>query len=124
LHPRHCDTIFFFLADKHVLPFFTDACATARGHRGENKLPPLLRGCPGLRAEGERVIRVVPPLLVMPAIEPDWDAFLAGATAFTDAHAPLCRPFLIFFSFRSASAVLACRRGPDTGALTFTHAPV
>jgi hypothetical protein len=29
------------------------------------------------------------PPLVMPAIEPGWDAFLAGAAAFTDARAAL-----------------------------------
>jgi hypothetical protein len=29
------------------------------------------------------------PPLVMPTIEPDWDASLAGAVAYTDARAPL-----------------------------------
>jgi hypothetical protein len=34
-----------------------------------------------------------PPPLVMPAIEPGWDDFLAGAAAFTNARA-ICLPFL------------------------------
>jgi hypothetical protein len=39
LLPRHHATVFIFLTDKHAPPLFTDACATARGHRGENELP-------------------------------------------------------------------------------------
>jgi hypothetical protein len=68
-------------------PFFTDACTTARRHQGENELPLALCGCPGLRAEGERDASTAPPPLVMPAIEPGWDDFLAGAAAFTNARA-------------------------------------
>jgi hypothetical protein len=48
---------------------------------------PALCGHPDLRAEGERVARTAPPPLVMPAIEPGWDEFLAGAAAFTNARA-------------------------------------
>jgi hypothetical protein len=64
------------------------------------------------------------PPLVMPAIEPGWDAFLAGAAAFADARTPLCRPFLVSFSRCSATAVLARRHRPDAGALAFTRVPV
>jgi hypothetical protein len=64
------------------------------------------------------------PLLVKPAIEPGCYAFLASAATFTEVRALFCRPFLVSFSRRSASTVLAHRRGPDAGALTFTCAPV
>jgi hypothetical protein len=64
------------------------------------------------------------PPLVMPTIEPDWDASLAGAVAYTDARAPFCRSFLASFSHRSTSAILARRHGLDADALTFPHAPM
>jgi hypothetical protein len=44
-----------------ALPFFTNACTTARGHQGENELPPALCGRPSLRAEGECNARTAPP---------------------------------------------------------------
>jgi hypothetical protein len=64
------------------------------------------------------------PLLVMPAIEPGCYAFHAGPATFTKVRAPFCRPFLVSFTRRSSITVLARRRGPDAGALTFTCAPV
>jgi hypothetical protein len=48
-----------------------------------------------------------PPSLVMPTFEPGWDAFLVGAAAYSVARAPFCRPFLISFRRRSATAVVA-----------------
>jgi hypothetical protein len=71
-------------------PFFTNACTTARGHQGENELSPwpLWTPHPSSR-RGTRCSHrtAAPPPLVMPAIEPDWDDFLAGVAALTDMRA-------------------------------------
>jgi hypothetical protein len=42
-----------FHAGDTVPRFYTDASTSARGHQGEDPLPPLVCGYPGRRAEGE-----------------------------------------------------------------------
>jgi hypothetical protein len=44
----------YFHAGEHASPYFTDAFTSSRSHLGEDRPSPLICGCPGLRAEGER----------------------------------------------------------------------
>jgi hypothetical protein len=68
----------------------------------------------------------VPPPLVMPAIEPGWDDFLAGATAFTDAgavcHAVLAADVTDAGAFAFPRVSVRARR-PRTGVHPSTRAP-
>jgi hypothetical protein len=60
--------------------------------------------------------------LVMPAIEPGWDAFLAGAAAFTNARASSADPSL-FLLGAVAPPPLTRRPEPDADTFAFTRVP-
>jgi hypothetical protein len=47
----------YFHTGEHASPHFTDAFTSARSHLGEDRPSPLICGCPGLQAEGERRVR-------------------------------------------------------------------
>jgi hypothetical protein len=100
-----------------VPPIFTDACTTARGHQGENKLScPLWTPRPSSR--GERDARTAPPRrshratvplpLVMSAFEPGWEAFSCRC------HCQLHRARVVaLFCFLVPWTAMSCVAAPD-----------
>jgi hypothetical protein len=55
-------------------PLYTDACSTARGHRGEDDRFPPLVVAPAIEPRWNApMLRAAAPQLVMPAFVPGWD---------------------------------------------------
>jgi hypothetical protein len=83
LHPCHCDAVFFFLADKHALPFFTDACATA--------FEDAFQDASAFEPRGNSLfaLRCRVAIAGDAGLQARLGCFLADAAAFTDARATL-----------------------------------
>jgi hypothetical protein len=69
---------------------YTDACTTARGHRGENDRFPHPVDAPAFEPRWNApFLRAAAPPLVMPVFVPGWDNTFAGAAVFVNARRSL-----------------------------------
>jgi hypothetical protein len=90
LPPRRRAAVVFLPADEPRHLSSPTSALQPRGHQGENELSPCPLWTPRPSSRGGTRCShrtAAPPPLVMPAIEPDWDDFLAGAAALTDMRA-------------------------------------
>jgi hypothetical protein len=75
-------------------PLYTDACTTARGHRGEDDRFPPHVDAPAFEPRwNASSLRAATPPLVMPAFVPGWENLFAGGAAFVNARRSLCLAF-------------------------------
>jgi hypothetical protein len=101
-------------------PLYTDACTTARGHRGEDDLFPPHVDAPAFRPRWNALLLRAAPPLVMPAVVPGWDKPFAGVVAFIDTRSLSC-PSLPLSRLNAVSCRLCPRRRTEPFALAFAR---
>jgi hypothetical protein len=101
-------------------PLYTDACTTARGHRGEDDRFPPHVDAPAFKPRWNALLLRAAPPLVMPAVVPGWDNPFAGAAGFIDVCS-LSWPSLPLSRLNAVSCRLCPRRRAEPFTLAFAR---